>query len=127
DTSWQAREQTGYAVDNFALDWHAQVATCPQGQQSVGWTHPPDRRQHPTVVIRFAAASCRACPVRAQCTRGQEGRTLTLTPPEVHAALVERRAVQTSPAFVQQSALRAGIQACFAQRCCPPLLPSSPF
>ncbi len=115
DTSWQAREQTGYAVGDFALDWQAQVATCPQGQQSVGWTHPSDRRQHPTVVIRFAAATCRACPVRAQCTRGQEGRTLTLTPPEVHAALVERRAVQTSPAFVQQYALRAGIEGTIAQ------------
>src|SRR5438309_5387261 len=30
DTSWQQREQTGYAVGDFALDWHAQVATCPQ-------------------------------------------------------------------------------------------------
>src|SRR5258707_1960393 len=59
DTSWQPREQTGYAVGDFALDWHAQVATCPQGLQSVGWTPPPDRRQHPTVVIRFAQATCR--------------------------------------------------------------------
>src|SRR5229473_1052371 len=59
DPSWQQREQTGYAVSDFALDWHAQVATCPQGHQSVGWTHPPDRRQHPTVVIRFAEATCR--------------------------------------------------------------------
>jgi len=115
DTSWQAREQTGYAVGDFALDWHAQVATCPQGHQSVGWTHPPDRRQHPTVVIRFAEATCRSCPVRAQCTRGHEGRTLTLMPLEVHAALHERRAVQRSPAFVQQYALRAGIEGTIAQ------------
>jgi transposase len=115
DTSWQAREQTGYAVGDFALDWHAQVATCPQGHQSVGWTHPPDRRQHPTVVIRFAEATCRICPVRAQCTRGHEGRTLTLMPLEVHAALHERRAVQRSPAFVQQYALRAGIEGTIAQ------------
>src|SRR5438876_1317425 len=28
DPSWQQREQTGYAVGDFALDWHAQVATC---------------------------------------------------------------------------------------------------
>src|SRR5260221_3300578 len=64
DTSWQACEQTGYAVDNFVLDW-------------------------------------------------QEGRTLTLTPPEVHAALVERRAVQTSPAFAPH-ALRWAAQNAFA-------------
>ncbi|HEX9131851.1 MAG TPA: hypothetical protein VF844_06135, partial [Ktedonobacteraceae bacterium] len=56
DSSWQQREQTGYA-----LDWPGQVATCPQGHQSVGWTQPQDRRKHATVVIRFAAATCRSC------------------------------------------------------------------
>jgi transposase len=115
DTSWQQREQSGYALDDFALDWPGQVATCPQGHQSVGWTQPPDRRKLPTVIIRFATATCRACPVRAQCTRGQGGRTLTLTPPEVHAALLERRAVQRTPAFVQQYALRAGIEGTISQ------------
>ena len=115
DTSWQQREQTGYALDDFALDWTGQVATCPQGQQSVGWTQPPDRRGQPTVVVRFATATCRDCPVRAQCTRGQGGRTLTLTPPEVHAALLERREVQHSPAFVQQYSLRAGIEGTLSQ------------
>ncbi len=115
DPSWQQREQTGYAVQDFALDWQGRVATCPQGQQSVGWTQPRDRRQHPTVVIRFAAATCGPCPVRAQCTRGQGGRTLTLTPPEVHAALVERRTVQRTPAFVQQYARRAGIEGTISQ------------
>ena len=115
DPSWQQREQTGYAVGDFALDWHAQVATCPQGHASVGWTQPQDRRGHPTVVIRFATATCLACRVREQCTRGQEGRTLTLTPPEVHAALVQRRAEQRTPAFVQQYALRAGVEGTISQ------------
>ncbi len=107
DTSWQQRD--------FTLAWPEQVATCPQGQQSVGWTQPLDRYQHPTVVIRFARATCLACPVRAQCTRGQEGRTLTLTPPEVHAALLQRRAEQRTPAFVQQYALRAGVEGTISQ------------
>ena len=115
DTSWQQREQTGYAVGDFTLDWPEQVATCPQGKPSVGWTQPLDRYQHPTVVIRFATATCLACPVRAQCTRGQEGRTLTLTPPEVHAALLQRRAEQRTPAFVQQYALRAGVEGTISQ------------
>jgi transposase len=117
DTSWQQREQSGYAAQDFCLDWPGKVATCPQGQQSVGWTEPADRRQQPTVVIRFATATCRSCPARAQCTHGQGGRTrtLTLTPPEVHAALLERREVQHTPAFVQQYALRAGIEGTISQ------------
>jgi transposase len=114
-TSWQAREHSGYAVSDFALDWHGRVATCPQGHQSVGWTQPQDRRQQETVVIRCATATCRSCPVRAHCTRGQGGRTLTLTPPEVHAALLERRALQRTPAFVQQYALRAGVEGTISQ------------
>jgi transposase len=115
DPSWQQREQTGYAVSDFTLDWPGQVATCPQGQQSVGWTQPQDRRQQATVVIRFATATCRHCPVRVQCTRGHEGRTLTLTPPAVHAALLQRRAEQRTPAFVQRYALRAGIEGTISQ------------
>jgi len=115
DPSWQQREQTGYAVADFTLAWPEQVATCPQGKQSVGWTQPQDRRGHPTVVIRFATATCRACPVREQCTRGQEGRTLTLTPPQVHAALLQRRAEQRTPAFVQRYALRAGVEGTISQ------------
>jgi transposase len=115
DTSWQQREQTGYALDDFAFDWPGQVATCPQGESSVSWKEAQDRRKLPTVVIRFASATCRSCGVRAQCTRGQEGRTLTLTPPEVHAALRERRALQRTPAFVQQYGLRAGIEGTLSQ------------
>lgn len=115
DPSWQEREQSGYAVSDFVLDWQAQVATCPQGQQSRRWATQVDRRQQQTVAIRFSATTCRDCPVRALCTRGQGGRSLTLTPPEVHAALVERRQVQRTPAFVQQYGRRAGIEGTIAQ------------
>ncbi len=115
DTSWQQRQQAGYALSDFTIQWHARVAICPQGHQNVGWTQPQDRRQHPTVVIRFATATCLSCAVRAQCTRGQEGRTLTLTPPEVHRALLQRRAEQRTPAFLQQYALRAGIAGTISQ------------
>ena len=115
DPSWQQREHTGYAISDFTLDEQAQVATCPQGQQSVSWTQKQNRSQHPTMVIRFATATCRDCAVRAQCTRGQEGRTLTLTPPEVRAALLQRRAEQRTPAFVQQYALRAGVEGTISQ------------
>jgi Transposase DDE domain len=50
-----------------------------------------------------------------QQTSWQAGRTLTLTPPEVHAALLQRRALQRTPAFVQQYALRAGVEGTISQ------------
>src|SRR5712692_8265044 len=33
DTSWQQRALRGYGKDDFAIDWQAQVARCPQGQR----------------------------------------------------------------------------------------------
>lgn len=127
DTSWQQRQHTGYALQDFVLDWSAQRATCPQGQQSVGWTQPPNRRQQATVVIRFATATCRRCPVRSQCTQAQGGRTLTLTPAAVHAALVERRAQQRDPTFVKQYARRAGIEGTISQAVRTTRLRRSPY
>ncbi len=112
DPSWQQREHSGYAIENFVLDWHEQVATCPQGQHSRQWI---TQREQQTGTVRFAATTCGPCPVRTQCTHGQGGRTLTLTAPEVHAALVERRTVQRTPAFVKQYALRAGIEGTVSQ------------
>jgi hypothetical protein len=32
DTSWQHRQQTGYAVEDFQLDWQEQAATCPKAR-----------------------------------------------------------------------------------------------
>lgn len=115
DTSWQQRSHGGDGKDDFAIDWQAQVATCPQGQQSVGWIAPQSGRSRTTVIIRFATATCRACPVQAQCRRGHEGRRLTLTPPAVHAALQARRSEQCTEAFVKAYGLRAGVEGTLSQ------------
>jgi transposase len=115
DTSWQQRQQRGYAATDFQLDWQRQVATCPQGAHSVSWTGPQERHGQPTILIRFATATCRTCAVREQCTHGPEGRTLSLPPQDVHAALLERRAEQRTPAFVQQYARRAGVEGTLSQ------------
>ena len=45
----------------------------------------------------FAAETCAACPVRAQCTRGQGGRTVQLHPHET--LLQQARELQASTAF----------------------------
>lgn len=115
DTSWQQRAHSGYGKDDFALDWQGQVATCPQGQQSVGWTAPQEWRSRDTVIIRFAAATCRACRVQEQCTQGKGGRRLTLTAPAVHAALQARRSEQGTEAVLKTYALRAGVEGTISQ------------
>ena len=47
--SAQARQQTGYAVAQFAIDWDAQHATCPRGKTSVVWKELHDSAGHPVV------------------------------------------------------------------------------
>jgi transposase len=40
DYRWQAREQNGYALANFSIDWERKLARYPQGQISSSWTPP---------------------------------------------------------------------------------------
>lgn len=111
-TSWQNQAQQGYAVPDFELDWQTQQATCPQGHHSVSWRTIEDKRGKETVVIRFAYADCRACPVRADCTHAQKsGRSLTVLPSASQQALQARRREQVTPEFQRDYAQRAGIEA----------------
>ena len=66
----RAREQNGYALADFSLDWEHEHARCPQGQTSSSWT-PTWTRNQEIIKIKFGFAICGACPVRSQCTRVQ--------------------------------------------------------
>lgn len=111
-TSWQQRAQQGYSVAEFEVDWQREQATCPQGHTSGAWKTRVDRRGKDTVVVRFDSGVCRACEVREQCTHTKQGgRRLTLLPSEAQQAVEARRCEQVTPAFQQQYAIRAGIEA----------------
>jgi hypothetical protein len=66
----QAAVEGGFTADDFAVDEQAGTVTCPAG---VTRTIPPGRH------VVFGAA-CRACPLRARCTKSKSGRALSLTP-----------------------------------------------
>ena len=107
---WQ--HATGYGVSAFQVDWDKQQVRCPQGHLSQNWC--PGRRNRGEEVIRvsFSAALCHACPVKELCTKREKGkgRILTLSPQSVAEARLSRRTQQSSPAFQQRYALRAGIE-----------------
>jgi Transposase DDE domain len=71
DHRWQAREQNGYALTDFSIDWEHEQARCPQGQTSSSWT-PTRTRNQEVIKIKFGYATCGACPVRAQCTQSRQ-------------------------------------------------------
>ena len=115
DASWQARHHSGYAVQDFQLEWQQRTARGPQGVASLKWVKRLDERHEPMEVIRFPVQVCRACPVREQCTRGATGRELKLHEQPVHHALVHRRAEQGTPAFLHRYTRRAGVEGTIAQ------------
>ena len=111
DQSWQARAAAGFDVAHFALDWDAEQATCPTGQTSVKWQPTHDQRGQPIINSAFARADCRACPRRASCTHSADDpRWLTVRPRAPHEALQHARQRQTTTAFKEQYAARAGIE-----------------
>jgi transposase len=126
DTSWQQRQQTGYAVENFALDWNKQVATCPQGAQSTHWSIQHDEGQE-VVAISFPSTTCQACPVKQQCTHGQSGRKIKLRPEPIHQALVLRREQQRTQSFLERYNTRAGVEGTVSQAVRTTRLRRSPY
>ena len=115
DTTWQAREGTGFTARDFQVNWEERSARCPGGQTSSAWAEKQERGQA-VIAISFSAKGCRRCPLREQCTRAvQAGRKLTLRPEKEHRALQAARVRQAQPAFRDRYAARAGIEGTHAQ------------
>ncbi len=106
----------GYDLHTFVIDWEAEQARCPQGHSSVKWTPGLDVSGDPVIRIRFATATCRACPVRSACTWAKDApRQLTVRPKAQHLAIQAARQRQETAEFKAQYAMRAGVESCISQ------------
>jgi transposase len=117
DTSRQAKAGAGYDRASFTIDFDTRQATCPQGRTSSRWNSVTQRGTD-AIVIKFAAETCRDCPVRDQCTRSTSpkfGRQLTVPPREAHEAQLAARATQDTPGWRGRYAHRAGVEATLRQ------------
>jgi transposase len=108
-----AREQNGYALSDFAIDWEREEAQCPQGQKSHSWT-PTWTRNQEIIKIKFGFATCGACPVRSQCTKARR-RSLSVRRQEAHFALAAARQREQTEEFKLEYARRAGVEGVHAQ------------
>ena len=116
NTSWQAQEYGGFETAHFALDWEHKRATCPQGKTSIQWVPVRDSGGRAVISIGFAPEDCLACPARARCIRAKTGpRKLMVRPQDEHEALQEARRRETTEAFKQVYAKRAGIEGTWSQ------------
>jgi hypothetical protein len=96
-------EQNGgrFTKGDFTLDVEAGTCRCPGGQQSCDfWPRPGGGG-----LFRFAADVCAACPLRAQCLKGQGDRSVRIHPQE--GVL---QAEQASPAGREHRARRQVVE-----------------
>ncbi|OKI46823.1 transposase [Micromonospora sp. CB01531] len=101
----------------FDVDFDTCTVTCPRGKTktSTAWSLARQRGVQ-TVVVRLDTDSCRACPVKPQCTTARRGgRQLTIRPRRVHEALTQARARQNTAGFQQTCRLRAGVEGTIRQ------------
>jgi transposase len=116
DTTWQAQAGKGFDVSSFIIDWETQRVTCPGGHESQVWADSRDNAGNPRIYVRFAKASCQACPVRTDCTRSVQGpRTLSFKPRRQHELLQWARHREHTDAFKARYAKRAGIEGTISQ------------
>ncbi|HET6191847.1 MAG TPA: transposase [Trebonia sp.] len=110
DTSAQARAGNGYARADFAADYDRQVATCPQGKESVSWS-PCTQRGRDTIVVTFSPGDCGPCPARELCTSGRSRRRqLSIMPRELAEVQAAGREQERTVSFRADYARRAGIE-----------------
>jgi len=116
DSSWQARAKQGYDITCFAVDWQAQVVTCPQGKRSQSWRPGKGDGGQDVIWVRFNRHDCSHCAQRDRCTKAKTApRTLTLRPRLQHEALQAARQRQTTEEFKQRYNIRAGIEGTISQ------------
>lgn len=116
DPSWQARSGDGLTKAQFLVDWDRQVVTCPAGKQSISWLPNTWPENGMVYEARFARKDCTPCSLRPRCTRAKnEPRIIGLQAREHHEALRGARRDQTTEAFQQKYATRAGIEGTHAQ------------
>jgi transposase len=84
--AWTVRDGPHFAKTAFTLDWERQTLRCP---------HDVELPFEPGGIVHFPAATCAACPLRAQCTNSANGRSVTIHPDE--RLLQELRERQLTP------------------------------
>jgi Transposase DDE domain len=116
DSGWQARDQDGFDLTRFHIDWDRKQVTCPNGHTSRNWRQTTSRHGLPIIQATFRAPDCTPCPDRARCTRSPVlARHLTFRPHLQYQTQQRLRAEQATDAWRERYAHRAGVEGTIAQ------------
>lgn len=114
----RAKAGEGFDRASFVVDWDAHTVTCPAGKQNYSWLpyDDPDKALAQGVRVQFASRDCTPCPLRSHCTKRKIApRELLLQRREEYEALQMAKQRQTTEAFQEEYALRAGVEATHAE------------
>ncbi|MFD9633996.1 IS1182 family transposase [Streptomyces violascens] len=112
-TTRQAKENKGFDLPNFTIDWENKQVTCPRGATSMRWP-PSIRGVYHVIETAFSAKDCGPCPVRRDCTNSP-GRGMSFHPRPTHEALLKARADQETPEWHDRYQHRAGVEGTISQ------------
>ena len=116
NAKWQAKEEAGFDMSQFRVNWKRKAVYCPQGRRSRVWRNSHDSYDKPVIRVEFRKRHCSACPVRQKCTRAKiRPRGLTLMVREDHEALTNARIRQTTAEFKKEYSKRSGIEGTISQ------------
>jgi transposase len=116
DCGWQARDEGGFDLSRFRIDWEGKQVTCPNGKTARNWRPGTSRHGLPIIQATFRTSDCTPCPDRARCTRAPTNpRHLTFRPRPQYETQRQLRAEQATPPWRQRYAHRSGIEGTIAQ------------
>jgi transposase len=116
DSGWQARDEDGFDLTRFQIDWDRKQVTCPNNKTSRNWRQTSSRQGLPIIQTTFRAPDCTPCPDRARCTRSPVlARHLTFRPRTQYETQLQLRAEQATDGWRERYAHRAGIEGTIAQ------------
>jgi len=116
DSGWQARNEGGFDLTRFDIDWESKQVICPNGRTARNWRPGTSRHGLPIVQVTFRTSDCTPCPDRARCTRASVNpRHLTFRPRLQYETQHSIRAEQATLAWRDRYAHRSGIEGTIAQ------------
>lgn len=112
--SWQTRDQQGFDLSQFHIDWQRKSVTCPAGQTTQRWYPNFPKGDEPIITVRFPIPLCKPCPVHQLCTR-RRARVISFLPQPMYDTLQAARQREQTDDFKSAYKRRAGVENTFSQ------------
>lgn len=107
-SSWQAKDNKGFDVSYFTIDFESKTALCPQGIKNASWR---ERKSRNTVEIVFPKEDCLICPFRTDCTKAKDGpRQMEIRAQTAFEFVQQQWQRERTDEFKKKYAKRSGIE-----------------